>query len=150
MALSFFDFLGFGSERRSALQVFDRTLSELAVNPAYVDDGMRFAVYKWALQVETPSGEAGGVTAGGLDRTMREAAALFSFCVLGPAETENLWGPAVRATREARFDAVLARGEEESFDALLIKLVLAKGIAAPDLWVTLDLGDREFGESNQP
>lgn len=145
MALGFFDFLGFGSKRRSALQLFDRTLSEMAVNPAYIDDGMRFAIYKWALLLEAQD-SAPNV----LDRIMRDAAGLMSYCVLGPAETESLWGPAVRANYEARFDAVLARGEEESFDALLIKLVLAKGIADPDLKVVLELGDRGSGETAPP
>ena len=131
MALGFFDFLGFGSKRRSALQLFDRTLAKLEVNPAYVDDGMRFAVYKWAL-------EAGDGTASDFDHLMTDAAALISYCVLGPAETEALWGPTERAAQEARLDNVLARGEEESFDALVIKLVLAKGIAAPDLHVAME------------
>ncbi len=134
MALGFFDFLGFGSKRRSALQLFDRTLVELEVNPAYIDDGMRFAVYKWALMLAHPDGDGRN-----LDAIMHEAAALMSFCVLGPTETEALWGAGVRAAREARFDNVLARGEEDSFDALLIKLVLAKGIAAPDLRARLEL-----------
>ena len=53
--------------------------------------------------------------------------------ILGAAETETLWGPDVRAAREARFNAVLERGEEDTFDAMLIKLVLAKDIAAPDI-----------------
>ncbi len=128
MALGFFDFLGFGSKRRSALQLLDRTLTDLEVNPAYIDDGMRFAIYKWALVMEASDGRSSIV-----DQAMREAGALISFCVLGPAETEALWGASVRAEREARFDAVIAQGQEESFDAMLIKLVLAKGIAAPDI-----------------
>ncbi len=134
MVLGFFDFLGFSSKRRTALQLFDRTLAALEVNPAYVDDGMRFAIYKWALILEANDGRPSM-----MDHAMREAAALISFCVLGPAETEALWGAAVRAEREARFDAVLAKGEEDSFDALLIKLVLAKDIAAPDIRAKVNL-----------
>ena len=134
MAVGYFDFLGFGSKRRSALQLLDRTLSDLEVNPAYVDDGMRFAIYKWALIMEANDGRAGVV-----DQAMREAAALISFCVLGPAETEALWGPETRAEREVRFDTVLAKGEEDSFDAMLIKLVLAKGVAAKDIQARVNL-----------
>ncbi len=145
MVLGFFDFLGFSSKRRSALQLFDRTLSELEVNPAYIDDGMRFAVYKWAINLETDRG-----TPGTLDLILRDAAALISFCVLGPVETETLWGPEVRTARETRFETVLARGEEESFDALLIKLVLAKRIAAPDLRARLELMDLESDEPGNP
>ncbi len=132
---SFFDIFG-GSKRRSALQVFDRTLGQLEVNPAYVDDGMRFAVYKWANLLSAENGAAH-------DYLMREAAALISFCVLGPAETEVLWGPEVRAEREARFDGVIARGEEETFDALVIKLTLAKNIAAPDIRARVALETEE-------
>ena len=124
--LGFFDFFGFGSKRRSALQLFDRTLVNLEVNLAYIDDGMRFAIYKWANALSQNSGAA-------LDHLMREAAAMISYCVLGPAETEAQWGPEVRAEREARFSGVLARGEEDTFDAMLIKLTLAKDIAAPDI-----------------
>jgi len=113
-----------GSARRAALLLFDRTLIELEVNPAYVDDGMRFAVYKWALE-----------SGADVDRIMRDAAALISFCVLGPHETEELWGPAVREARQARFDHVLDNNEDETFDARLIKLVLAKGVAASDIRV---------------
>jgi len=121
----FLDIFG-GSKRRAALLLFDRTLTQLEVNPAYVDDGMRFAVYKWAMLLASENGAA-------MDYLMREAAALVSFCVLGPAETEVLWGPEVRSAREARLDAVLARNEEDTFDAMLIKLTLAKNIAAPDI-----------------
>jgi hypothetical protein len=130
---NFFDIFG-GSKRRSALLLFDTTLTQLEVNPAYIDDGMRFAVYRWATAMAAENGAA-------LDHLMREAAALVSFCVIGAAETEALWGAAVRAGREARLDAVLARGEEDSFDAMLIKLTLAKDIAAPDIRarVMLDL-----------
>jgi hypothetical protein len=124
--LGFFDFLGFGSKRRSALQLFDRTLVQMEVNLAYIDDGMRFAIFKWASAMANESGDT-------LDHLMREAAALMSFCVLGPAETETLWGAETRAAREARFQAVLDRAEEDSFDAMLIKLTLAKAIAAPDI-----------------
>jgi hypothetical protein len=116
-----FDIFG-GSRRRAALALLDRTLATLEVNPAYVDDGMRFAIYKWAL-------EAGGDT----DQFMRDAAALISFCVIGAGETGELWGPEVCAAREARFSFVLANAEDETFDARIIKLVLAKGIAAPDI-----------------
>jgi hypothetical protein len=124
--LGFFDFLGFGSKRRSALQLFDRTLSQMEVNPAYIDDGMRFAVFKWASAMAAENGDA-------MDHLMREAAAMLSYCVLGPAETEALWGADTRSAREARFLAVLERGEEETFDAMVIKLALAKGIAAEDI-----------------
>ena len=111
-----------GSRRKSALELFDRTLTELEVNPTYVDDGMRYAVYKWALEMN-----------GDIDRTMRDAAALISFCVLGATETEALWGPAVRQARQARFDQVLDNNEDETFDARLIKLVLTKEVAASDI-----------------
>ena len=134
MALGFFDFLGFSSKRRTALQVFDRTLGDLEVNPAYIDDGMRFAVYKWALLLEAQAG-----TPDALDRIMREAAALFSFCVLGPAETEALWGAAICADREARFAMALNSEQDDSFDARLVKLVLAKGIAAPGITARVEL-----------
>jgi hypothetical protein len=121
MAFGFLDIFG-GSQRRAALQLLDRTLGQLEVNPAYVDDGMRYAMYKWALD-----------DGGDVDRTMQDAAALISFCVLGAAETEAIWGAAVRQAREARFDAVLANNEDETFDARVIKLILAKGVAAADI-----------------
>jgi hypothetical protein len=54
---SFLDIFG-GSKRRAALDVFDRTLTQLEVNPAYVDDGMRFAVYKWANILAAENGAA--------------------------------------------------------------------------------------------
>ena len=115
-----------GSQRRSALQLFDHTLTELEVNPAYVDDGMRYAIYKWALEIS-------GDNAGNIDRAMRDAAVLISFCVLGAHETEELWGPAVRQARQARFDHVLDHNEDDTFDARIIKLVLAKEVAASDI-----------------
>jgi hypothetical protein len=131
-----FDFLGFGNRRKWALDVFDRALTEFEVNRAYVDDGMRYAVYKWAL---TEEGRTPPADFDALDRIMREAAAMISFCVLGPAETEQIWGPRKRAQRQAHFDAALARAEEEPFEAKLIKLVLAKGVAAPDIRALVDL-----------
>ena len=127
----FLDIFG-SSKRRAALQLFDRTLTELEVNPAYVDDGMRFAVYKWAMLLASENGAA-------VDYLMREAAALVSFCVLGPAETEVLWGAEVRRARETRFDAVIDRRDEDTFDAMLIKLTLAKNIAAPDIRARVEL-----------
>jgi len=134
VALGFFDFLGFGSKRRSALQLFDRSLVGLEVNPGYIDDGMRYAVYKWATLLVTQSGRQETI-----DDVMRESAALISFCVIGPAETESLWGAHVRAEREARFDAALADEDGDSLDSRLIKLVLAKGIAAPDIAARVEL-----------
>jgi hypothetical protein len=126
--LGFFDFLGFSSKRRTALQMFDRTLANLEVNPAYVDDGMRFAIYKWAQVLEKQDGAPDA-----MDRIMPAAAALISFCVLGADETEALWGTEVRAERDARFTAALEDANDDGFDARLIKLALAKGIAAPDI-----------------
>jgi hypothetical protein len=134
MVLGFFDFLGFSSKRRTALQVFDRTLGNLEVNPAYVDDGMRFAIYKWAELLERQAG-----TSDAMDRIMREAAALISFCVLGAEETEALWGAEVRQEREARFMAAIKEENDDGFDARLVKLVLAKGIAAPDITARVEL-----------
>ncbi len=132
--LGFFDFLGFGSKRRSALQLFDRTIAQNEVNPAYIDDGMRFAIYKWA-QLLAPH-ELGPER---FDLFLREAAILISFCVIGPAETQALWGEEVRAAREARFNAVLADETADTFDARIVKLVLAKGIAAPDIRARVSL-----------
>jgi len=131
VALGFFDFFG-GSKRRSAIQLFDRTLTQCEVNPAYVDDGMRFAIYKWASLVAAESNEA-------MDHLMRGAAEMISFCVLGAVETESQWGASVRAEREARFAAVLARGDDDSFDSMLIKLTLAKDIAAPEIRARVSL-----------
>ncbi len=123
------DFLGFGNKRRWALQLLDKTLGELEVNPGYLDDGMKYIIYDWVIEEETRAGGAKGV----LDSAIRESAALLSFCILGAEETEELWGPAVRSTREARFNIVLEREEDETLEAKLIKLVLAKGLAAPDI-----------------
>jgi hypothetical protein len=135
-----FDFLGFGNRRRWALQVLDRALTDLEVNRAYIDDGMRYAIYKWALIEEERVAPADFAT---LDHILHEAAALISYCVLGPGETEEMWGPDVRASRQARFNAVLANPDGDTFDARLIKLVLAKGVAAPDIrtQVTLETSD---------
>lgn len=129
------DFLGFGNKRRWALQILDRSLGELEVNPAYLDDGMKYIIYDWALEEERRTAGAHGA----LDATIREAAALLSFCILGRKETEELWGRVVSAAREARFDAVLQQEEEETLDARLIKLVLAKGLAAPDIRERVEL-----------
>lgn len=138
----FFDFFGFGSRRRTGIQVLDQTLDDLEVNRAYVDDGMRFAIYKWADEEERKG-------AGAIDRLLKDAAALVSFCVLGPAETAALWGEAVAAARRARFDSVLAKGEEDTFDAKIIKLVLAKGNVAPDILALVNL-ERVDPESGSP
>ena len=125
-----FDFPGFGSKRRTALEAFGRTLTALEVNPAYVDNGMRFLIYKWAEQEEAalPAPDPGLI-----DRRLMDAATLISYCVLGAAETEALWGQTVRTARRQRFEAALASGNEDDFDVRLIKLVLAKGVAAPDI-----------------
>ena len=92
---------------------------------------MRFAIFKW-VEAAAPAD---------IDQAMRDAAAMISFCVLGPAETEGLWGPVVRAAREASFNAVLNGGDEDSLDARLIKLTLAKDIAAPDIRERVSLED---------
>ncbi len=123
----FMDIFG-GSKRRAALHLLDRTLTQWEVNPAYVDDGMRYAVYKWANAYA--EAQASPVL---IDDVMRAAAEMISYCVLGPAETEAQWGPALCAEREARFAEALSRGAEDSLDVMMIKLVLAKGIAAPDI-----------------
>lgn len=123
------DFLAFGNKRRWALQLLDKTLGELEVNPGYLDDGMKYIIYMWVIEEETRAGGVKGV----VDSCIRDAAALLSFCILGAEETEELWGPVVRSTREARLDTVLEQDEDDTLDAKLIKLVLAKGLAAPDI-----------------
>jgi hypothetical protein len=130
------DFFG-GSKRRSALQLLDRTLTDFEVNPAYIDDGMRFAIFRWAQAAAVGTVSEEGV----MDALMRQAAALISFCVIGAAETASLRGEDSCAAQEARFNAALNGNDQESFDAKLIKLVLAKGIAAPDIRerVTLEI-----------
>ena len=129
------DFLGIGNKRRWALQLLDKTLGELEVNPAHLDDGMKYVIYNWAIEEKSRTGD----TEGDNDSIIRNAATLLSFCILGSAETEELWGAAVRSAREARFDAVLERGENETLDARLIKLVLAKGLAAADIRARAEL-----------
>lgn len=132
--LGFLDFFG-GSRRRAALQLLDRTLTALEVNPAYVDNGMRFAIFRWAQDAAAGTVAEEGV----MDALMREAAALISYCVIGPAETEAQWGAETRAAREARFSAAIDSADDNGFDVRLVKLVLAKGIAAPDIRARVDL-----------
>ena len=99
-----FDFLGFGNRRKWALEALDRALGDLEVNRAYVDDGMRYAIYKWALIEE---GRMAPADYGALERIMREAAVLMSFCVLGAAgNREALWGRG----RARRTGSALRRG----------------------------------------
>jgi hypothetical protein len=74
-----------------------------------------------------------------IDHRMTEAAALMSFCVIGPTDTEAELGPAARAERQQRFDAVLAAGDVDSLDARIVKLALARGIAAPEITARVDL-----------
>ena len=124
------DFLGFDSKRRTALKGFDQALTALEVNPAYIDDGMRYLVYKWVEEEEAAQALPGP---GLMDRRLQEAATLISYCVLGPTETEAVWGDTVRAERGRRFEAALANGHDEDFDVRLIKLVLTKGVAAPEI-----------------
>jgi hypothetical protein len=81
--MSLLDVLGLGSKRRTALRGFDAALEAGKVNPAYVDDGMRFLIYKWATDEEA----AFGLAAAHVDRRLAEAAALLSLWVLGPNET---------------------------------------------------------------
>ena len=132
------DFFG-GSKRRSALQLLDRALADLEVNPGYIDDGMRFAIFRWAQDAAAGTAHESGV----MDRLMRAAAELISFCVIGSAETEAQWSADIRIERETRFNTVIDGGEDETFDAKLIKLVLAKGIAAPDIRARVSLEDGE-------
>src|SRR5579871_3285675 len=124
------DFFGFGSKRRTALKGFGQALTALEVNPAYIDEGVRYLVYKWAEEEEAalPVPDPGAI-----DRRLGDAAVLISYCVLGPAETEAVWGPAVRNERQTRFESALASGNDDDFDVRVIKLVLAKGVAAPDV-----------------
>jgi hypothetical protein len=135
-----FDFLGFGNRRKWALQTLDRALAEFEVNRAYVDDGMRYAIYNWARAEEERIAPA---DFSALDRILREAAALVSYCVLGAEETTELWDAEVQGQREARFSAVLANDEDDTFDARIIKLVLAKGVAAPDIRARVNLEQQD-------
>jgi hypothetical protein len=119
---SFWDFFGFGSKRRTALEGFDRALSQLQVNPSAIDDGIRYAIYG-TVQALAPED---------IDRSLRHAAELISFCVLGPTETAAVWGAEARMAQEARLTAAV-EGGGDSLDAKVIKLVLLKGIASPEV-----------------
>ena len=129
------DFLGFGSKRRSALQLLDKTLDELKVNPAYLDNGLKYVIYKWVIEEEKQAGSSKDT----IDYKIREAAALLSFCIIGAEETERLWGLEARSSRELRLNAVLEHNKNDTIDANLIKLVLAKGLAAPDIRMRVEL-----------
>ena len=133
--MSWMETLGLGSKRRSALRTLDAALSAGKVNPAYVDDGMRYAIYRWATEEEAALGAGTSY----MDQRMKEAAALMSFCVIGAQDTETEFGAEVRAERERRFESALLEANDESFDARLVKLVLAKGIAAADITARVDL-----------
>ncbi len=133
--MSWMETLSLGSKRRSALRTFDAALAAGKVNPAYVDDGMRYAVYRWATEEET----ALDADSGYVDRRMTEAAALMSFCVIGAPDTEEEFGVEMRAVREQRFETAMLEANDESFDARVVKLVLAKGIAAADIVARVDL-----------
>ena len=135
--MSFLDFLGFGSRRRAALRGFDAALVAGQVNPAYVDDGMRYVIYKWATEEEA----AFGLDPGHLDRRMAEAAGVLSFCVLGPTETERELGPKARRRGEEALARALATDGDDSFEARLLKLALARGIAAPEIADRIELSD---------
>jgi hypothetical protein len=127
--MALFEFLGFGSKRRAALRAFDAALVAGKVNPAYVDDGMRYAIYGWA----TDEAAALGDDPGHADRRLAQAAALMSYCVIGPSDTDTELGPAARAERAAWFESALAPGNDDSFEARIVKLALAKGIACAEI-----------------
>ncbi len=131
-----FDIFGVGSKRKWALKLLDSTLVNLEVSSSQIDDGMKYVIYDWALQ--DPRNES-GFNENIVDSIMKEAATMISFCVLGPAETEELWGATVRQSREQRFTGVLENGENDSLDARIIKLILAKGIAAADIKSQVEL-----------
>ena len=135
--MSLLDFLDFGSRRRSALRGFDAALVAGKVNPAYVDDGMRYIIYKWATEEEA----AFGLDPGHLDRRMAEAAGILSFCVLGPVEIEREVGPAARQRGEEAFARALASDGDDTFEARIVKLALARGIAAPEIAAQVELAD---------
>jgi len=126
---TFWDFFGFGSKRRTALEGFDRVLSQLQVNPGLIDDGMRYAIYG-AVQSLSPAL---------LDQRLRDAAELISLCVLGPTETAAVWGDAVCRARDARLTAALDDQSSDSLDTRVIKLVLMKGIASPEVAARVEL-----------
>ena len=108
--MSWMETLGLGSKRRSALRTLDAALVAGKVNPGYMDDGMRYAIYRWATEEE----EALDVDASYVDRRMADAAALMSYCVIGSADTAVEFGDAVRAERERRFEATLLAGNDEA------------------------------------
>jgi hypothetical protein len=133
--MAFFDFFGFGSKRRTALRGFDAVLRAREVNPAYVDDGMRYIIYKWVTEEEV----ALAMDPGYVDRRLAEAAQLLAFCVLGAAEAEREFGAAWRAEQERKFDSALPAEADASFEARIVKLALARGIAAPEIVATVEL-----------
>ena len=135
--MSLLDFLGFGSRRRTALRGFDAALVAGKVNPAYVDDGMRYIVYQWASEEAATF----GLDPGHLDRRLAEAAGVLSFCVLGPTETERELGPAARQAGEEALARALAPDGDDSFEARIVKLALARGIAAPEIVDRIELSD---------
>ena len=84
------------------LQTLERALATQEVNPAYVDDGMRYLIYKWA---EAEEAALPLPNPGLIDQRLREAAELISYCVLGPAETLATWDAETCAVRRGRFEA---------------------------------------------
>ncbi len=135
--MSLLDFLGLGSRRRTALRGFDAALVAGEVNPAYVDDGMRYIIYKWATEEEA----AFGLDPSHLDRRMIEAAGVLSYCVLGPTEMESIFGPEARKRGEDVMARALAPDGDETFEARIVKLALARGIAAAEIAEQVELAE---------
>jgi len=130
------EFLGFNSKRKWAIRLLDRILSEVSVNPAYINDGMRYAIYKWVLEDQSTRVACGNPNASSDDyikQRLWETGKFLSFCVLGPAETESIWDLSTRIKGQDRLESAMQRKNEDSVDAKVLKLALHTEIAATDI-----------------
>ena len=120
-----FNLFGRGRSR----EALDGHLARFGVRTAGIPDGVRLTMVRLAKEaLQLPQiGEPTLATAGGLDETLGEAAALFAYCFLGAEDFSELNGALAAQSAEGDLEEALRR--PTGLAAQVVLLALHSGLA---------------------
>ena len=139
MAFSF-DFLGFGSKRKTAFRLLDLEWEALDIDVRQIDNGVRQLLYQWTLDSIIYEKDT--------DQILLDLANFSGFLMRGPERAERALGREGAKKMNMRLKEGIEASaqdhdtETDTLDVKIIKLILAAGLADSEIEELISLDER--------